>query len=197
MKETVSKNESLILIACIALGWLAEISFMHGRIGVSYPLFILGFYGVFFLRYRLDFHHRRIGMLMMVAIWMLASTFVFYDNNAFHTLNILIIPILVFSHIVLITRPNTYTWETPKFIAQLLVTFNKGIQHSGAFIVKLFQQLFKEMNPRVAHVMKGIIIGLLIGVPLLALITGLLMSADDVFYDVVLHVPQFILQITV
>lgn len=197
MKKTITKNEGLFLIACIALGWLAEISFMHGRIGVSYPLFILGFYVVFFLRYRLDFHHRRIGMLMMVAIWMLASTFVFYDNDAFHTLNILIIPILVFSHIVLITRPNTYTWETPKFIAQLLITFNKGIQHSGGFIVKLFQLLFKGMNPRTAHVMKGIVIGLLIGVPLLALITGLLMSADDVFYDVVLHVPQFILQINV
>ncbi len=197
MTKYVSKNEWLFLIACIGLGWLAEISFLHGRIGISYPLFILGFYGVFFLRYRLDFQHRRIGMLMMVVIWMLASTFVFYDNDFFHSLNILVIPVLVFSHIVLITRPNNFTWETPKFIVQVLIIFNKGIHHSGVFIVKVFQQVFKGMNPRTAYVLRGIIIGLLIGVPLLALITGLLMSADDVFYDVVIHVPEFILQINV
>src|SRR5690625_2750386 len=194
MGEKVNQKEWLFLIACFGLGILAEISFLHGRVGISYLLFISGFYSVIFLRYRLAFQHRRIGLLLMVVIWILSGTYLFYDNDFFHNLNLLVIPVLVLSHIVLITRPNTFTWETPRFILQLVNKLLAGIQYSGSFCKRVFEQIFKHMNKQTVYVVKRIAIGLLIGVPLLMIITGLLMSADSIFQETVLRIPQFIFE---
>lgn len=103
-----SRQEWSFLFVCIGLGILAELSFLHGRVGVSYLVFILGFYLVTFLRFKLSFNHRRIGLLLMSAIWVLSANFLFYDIYFFHSLNTLLIPILVFTHIVLITSPSTF-----------------------------------------------------------------------------------------
>jgi len=194
MSEKVKQKEWLFLLACFGLGVLAEISFLHGRVGISYPIFIAGFYLVIFLRYRLAFNHRRIGLLLMLVIWILSGSYLFYDNDFFHNLNLLIIPVLVFSHIVLITQPNTFTWETPSFILQLMYKFQEGIKYSSTFFKKVFYQLFRNMNEQTAHAIKRIAIGLLIGVPLLIIITGLLMSADSIFQDTILRIPKFILE---
>lgn len=194
MGEKVNQKEWLFFIACFGLGILAEISFLHGRVGASYLLFISGFYSVMFLRYRLAFQHRRIGLLLMAAIWILSGTYLFYDNDFFHSLNLLVIPILVFSHIVLITQPNTFTWETPRFILRLVNKFLAGIQYSSTFSKRVFEQLFKNMNKQTANAIKRISLGLLIGIPLLMIITGLLMSADSIFQNAVLRIPEFILE---
>src|SRR5690625_1821810 len=146
MSEKVKQKEWLFLLACFGLGVLAEISFLHGRVGISYPIFIAGFYLVIFLRYRLAFNHRRIGLLLMLVIWILSGSYLFYDNDFFHNLNLLIIPVLVFSHIVLITQPNTFTWETPSFILQLMYKFQEGIKYSSTFFKKVFYQLFQNID---------------------------------------------------
>src|SRR5690625_776237 len=86
MSEKVKQKEWLFLLACFGLGVLAEISFLHGRVGISYPIFIAGFYLVIFLRYRLAFNHRRIGLLLMLVIWILSGSYLFYDNDFFHNL---------------------------------------------------------------------------------------------------------------
>lgn len=194
MEFHMKRREWLFLLVCLGLGYLAEVSFLHGEIGLSYLVFISGFYLVIFLRIRLSFSNRRIGLLIMMVIWVLSGSYVFYDNILFHNLNLLIIPILVFVHIVLITRPNSFRWDTLKFMTLLSVKLREGIQYSLAICKKGFKRLFHNMNAQTMQTMKRIIIGLAIGVPLLLLITGLLMSADVVFQEVVLRLPQFILQ---
>src|SRR5690625_3808479 len=85
----ISRNEWLFLLACLGLGVLAEVSFLHGRIGVSYLVFIAGFYTVLFLRFQLRFNHRRIGLLFTAAIWVLGGSYLLYDNEFFYFLNLL------------------------------------------------------------------------------------------------------------
>src|SRR5690625_1173436 len=106
--KKIGRNEWLFLLACLGLGVLAEVSFLHGRIGVSYLVFIAGFYTVLFLRFQLRFNHRRIGLLFTAAIWVLSGSYLLYDNEFFYFLNLFVIPILMFAHIVLITSPNTF-----------------------------------------------------------------------------------------
>src|SRR5690625_1780766 len=101
MKINITRKDWLFLIACIGLGILAELSFLHGRVGLSYLVFISGFYLVVFLRFRLSFNHRRIGLLFMVVIWILSGSYLFYDNQLFHNLNLLLFLILFFFFIVL------------------------------------------------------------------------------------------------
>ncbi|PAV28285.1 hypothetical protein CIL05_18125 [Virgibacillus profundi] len=195
MEIKIGKKDWMFLIVCLALGILAEASFFHGEIGLSYLVFIAGFYLVLFLRYRLAFQHRRIGLLLMVAIWILAGSYAFYDNVLFYNLNLIIIPILVYFHIVLITRPNQLNWATPGFVKILGMKLSEGKSYCAAFFNKGFRKLFKNMDEELFQTMKRVLIGLTIGAPLLLVITGLLMSADAVFQDVILRLPQFILSL--
>ncbi|WP_087974389.1 DUF4153 domain-containing protein [Oceanobacillus rekensis] len=195
MEIHIKGKDLLFLLTCLGLGILAEFSFFHGKIGLSYPVFITGFYLVLFLRFRLSFNHRRIGLLLMVAIWILAGGYLFYDNDFFHALNLLIIPILVFFHIVLITSTKRFRWSKPEFITLLTKKFQEGLQYNAAFCKWILKKSFKNMNEQTAHMLKRIFIGLMIGVPLLLLVIGLLMSADAIFQDAVLHIPEFILQL--
>ena len=192
MKINITRKDWLFLIACIGLGILAEVSFLHGRVGLSYLVFISGFYLVVLLRFRLSFNHRRIGLLFMVVIWILSGSYLFYDNQLFHNLNLLLIPILIFSHIVLITSPNTFKWDTPRFINLLITKLREGRQYVAAFANASLNGLFKHENRKTAQTVKRILCGLAIGLPLLILITSLLMSADTIFQDVILRLPIYL-----
>src|SRR5690625_808062 len=195
MELQVRQKDWLFLLVCIGLGLLGELSFFHGRIGVSYLVFIAGFYLVLFLRFRFVFHHRRIGLLLMLVIWILAGSYLFYDSALFYQLNILIIPVLVFFHIVLITTPNQLNWSRPQFILLLTEKLRQGLQYVSSFCKFSLQKVFKSMTDQRAKTLKRILIGFMIGIPLMLLITGLLMSADGIFQEMVLRLPAFILRL--
>jgi Domain of unknown function (DUF4173) len=190
-----SKDGLLFLGICLALGILAEISFFHGAIGIAYPVFIAVFYTVVFYRIGLSFTHRRIGILLMVVIWILSASYLFFDNIFFYLLNSLMIPVLVFAHIVLITAPNHMKWSSIQFLNLLIQKIARAFSYSTRLVKLLFRRLFKQMKDETALLVKRIIIGLLIGLPLLLFITVLLMSADAVFGDMMMEVPEFILDL--
>ncbi|MEI3610309.1 hypothetical protein [Pseudogracilibacillus sp. SO10305] len=150
MRETIRKNDYFVLVSCFLLGILAEITFFQVEIGLSMLLFISCFYIVFFLRFRLSaFHHRRIGILLMVMIWMLSATYLLFGETIFYSWNNIIIPILMFIHIIVVTRPNTFVWGTTKFIRtmweklmevgqydfQLILRFGKFLRQKKIFTI--------------------------------------------------------------
>jgi len=190
----ITRRDWLFLLICLGLGILAEISFFHGKIGLSYPVFIAGFYLVLFLKYRHIFEHRRIGLLLMLAIWILAGSFLFFDSMFFYRLNLVIIPWLVFFHIVLITSSNQLLWGKPVFLVILMEKLWVAVQYNYSFFKRAFLKGVINKNKQSLHVIKRIIIGLVIGVPLLLVITFLLMSADAIFQNLLLQLPEFIIQ---
>ncbi|WP_404451859.1 DUF4173 domain-containing protein [Virgibacillus necropolis] len=192
MDTVIKKNEWLFMLSCLGLGILAEISFFHARIGVSYLVFLTGFYLVVFVRYKLGFNHRRIGLLIMGCIWLLAASYVLYDNVLFYLLNIVVIPFLVLFHVVLITSPGNLKWGTPAFVVRMAAKIGQGVTYSSQFSGRVFKLVSRNMDESTSQTMKRVLIGLLIGLPLLGIITGLLMSADAVFQEMVLRLPQFI-----
>ncbi|OZU87419.1 hypothetical protein CIL03_16500 [Virgibacillus indicus] len=195
MEINISKSDWMFLLVCFGLGVLGEVSFFHGEIGLSYIVFIAVFYIVLFLRYRLAFQHRRIGLLLMMAIWILAGSYVFYDNVLFYHLNLMIIPVLIYFHIVLITSPNHINWATPRFIKIMAMKLQEGKNYCAAFFNKGFRKFFKNMDEEMLQTVKRVLKGVVIGAPLLFIITGLLMSSDAVFQDVILRLPQFIINL--
>ena len=194
MKER--QKSLLFLIICLGLGVLAELSFFHGIIGVSYPVFIAAFYAVLYYRFGFKFNHRRIGLLLMVVIWVLSASYLFHDNESFYVLNIIVIPILVFVHIVLITAPNHVDWISVPFLHRVTRKFSQTFGYGKRLVkVMLKRVLFKKMKSETAQTIKRIVFGLLIGGPLLFFITFLLMLADVNFGNVVMKVPEFILKL--
>lgn len=77
MDVQVTKRDWPFLLVCVGLGILAELSFFHEEIGLSYLVFIAVFYAVFFLRISIPFQRRRIGLLLMAAVWLLAGSYLF------------------------------------------------------------------------------------------------------------------------
>ncbi|MDL4842864.1 DUF4153 domain-containing protein [Aquibacillus rhizosphaerae] len=199
MDIRIVKNDVLFLIVCIGLAILAELSFFHGMIGVSYLIFITGFYAVFFVRYRATiFTHRRIGLLLMVSIWLLSASYFFLDPPFFlYSLNIFIIPFLIFAHIILITSPKQLEWCTPKFIRLMAIKVGLALNYDFLFISHCFNAVFKQMDEEKAQIVKRILLGLAIGIPILAVVTPLLMSADTVFENMLGEIPEFFVNLNI
>ncbi|GAE94604.1 hypothetical protein JCM21714_3778 [Gracilibacillus boraciitolerans JCM 21714] len=184
----------LFLFVCLGLGILAELSFFHGVIGISYVLFIAAFYAILFSRLGIKFSHRRIGLLLMIMIWVLAASYLFYDNEVFYELNMLVIPVLVFTHIVLITTPNNIDWISVLFVKQWTQKFTQTFGYGKRWVKFVLKRtIFRRMSKAATQTLKRIVIGLLLGGPLLIVIVGLLISADANFGNVVMEVPKFIL----
>lgn len=196
MEIQIKRNDIYFLGICLGLGILAELSFFHGMIGVSYLVFITGFYAVFFLRFRsFLFTHRRIGLLLMIVIWLLSASYLVYDNAMFYQLNLMVIPFLVSCHLVLVTSPKNMQWHRPIFLLTVMDRIARGLTYNKRFFGKAFKHIFKNMDETTAQTIKRILIGLAIGLPLLGFVTILLMSADAVFEGMVQRLPWFLLQL--
>src|SRR3954452_8532204 len=101
MEINVNKKDWLFLFLCFLLGILAEESFFRDLIGISYLIFTIAFYAVFFWRYRrFSFSHQRLGYLLLICIWLLSAGYVLNENILFYILNIVGIPVLVIFHLV-------------------------------------------------------------------------------------------------
>lgn len=188
MNVGTKQKEWLFLLACLGLGVLAELSFFHGRIGISYIIFITAFYLVLFLRFGFSFEHRRIGLLLIVGIWILAGGYLFFDSTIFSFLNVFVIPAVVFFQIVLITSPGKLNWSKLSFVklvtAKLLDALSYLVHYLSVISRKLLRRRKQEGNSALRQVFFGVVIAL----PLLFIIIRLLMSADDMFRELVLKV---------
>lgn len=187
------RNEVFFLFVCLGLGMLAEASFFHGRIGLSYPVFISCFYLVLFLRFGFSFHHRRIGLLIMSAVWVLAGSYLFLDSELLYMLNLVVLPSLVFFHIVLITSPKHIEWVLPEFLTLLSGKFMDGVKYSRAFLGNAVGGMIKNRKKQTAHTLRQVATGVGIGLPLLVVVIILLMSADSVFEQIVWRLPDYML----
>jgi len=192
LARQLKQPEMLILLISFGLAILTEVSFFHGRIGISYPIFILAFYIVVFFRFKFAFQHRRIGLLLMVSIWILSANYLFYDIFFFHLLNILLIPMLIFIHIVLITSKEELTWGKASFI---YILFQK-LDHIFVYIRSFVRQGFKRMFQK-NHSFVKVILGIVLAIPLIYIVLLLLMSADAQFERLVQQLPDFLFHIRI
>src|SRR5699024_5425898 len=103
------------------------------------------------------FHHRRVGLLFMLVIWLLSATFLFYGRNIFYTWNLVIILILIFIHIIIITSPNTFIWQTVHF----LKTMGRILYESLFYVKALVKKLWAEVKQH--KVIASIVLLLFIG----------------------------------
>lgn len=152
MKKVIRENDYFLLFSCLLLGIFAEISFFHGDIGISYLVFITVFYSVFFLRFKLSaFHHRRVGLFFILVIWLLSATYLFYGRSIFYTWNLFIIPVIILIHIIIITRPNTFIWQTVLFIKTMGRILYEACLYISALVKKVLQ-IMKE-SPIIAFLL--------------------------------------------
>lgn len=197
MGNSMKNRDLWFLLICFALGLLAEMSFFHGRIGISYPVFLIGFYTVVFMRFKYSFHHRRIGLLMMVCVWILSANYLFYDIHFFQGMNMLFIPAFVFTHLILITSPIPLKWGKPRFIITLFEKLVEAYIYIFSFIRDRIKNVFLKSERKTVGIVARILLGFVIAVPLLVIVIVLLMSADMMFENFIGQLPNFLSQISI
>jgi hypothetical protein len=193
MEVKMVKQDWMFLLLCLVLGVAAEEAFFRAQVGISYLVFIAVFYMLFFWRFRrFAFSHQRFGYLVLIAIWLLAASYYLYDFNAFHALNLLVIPALVIFHLALITAPQKIAWNNLGFLGYALVRLGEGLRFSALFAGYAGKFLKQGSNPKQFDVWKKMLIGVGISVPFLVVVLNLLVSADAEFERLLNHLPNLL-----
>lgn len=190
MKIQNWKSQWGFLVVCLFLGVMAELAFLHGKSGISYPVFMALFYSTFLWRFRkYPFNHPRIGYLLMGCISLLAVSFAIYTNPLFYLLNLMIIPGLIVVHLVLITSPKWMNWDRWSFLLLILAKLREAMKYDIRFFSIMGKKLKKGKDDTNLQLIRRITCGLLISVPFLFIIIVLLGSADVQFANLIGRIP--------
>lgn len=194
----LKKGDWIFFLVCLALGILAERSFLHGKIGLSYPIFITCFYGVFFWRYRsFSFTNKKLGMLLIASIWLLAASFFLNSNMVLYLLNILVIPVMVLVQLVLVTYPLQNQWHRWPFVQKVFLTIGAAIAYAFRFVLHGPRMAARGMDENKSATIRKILIGVAISFPLLFVIINLLVSADQQFGEMLGALPRWLLALRI
>ena len=190
----MKKGDWIFFLVCLALGILAERSFLHGIIGLSYPVFITVFYAVFFWRYRsFNFTNKKLGLLMVASIWLLSSSFFLHSNMILYMLNFLVIPVMVLIQLVLVTYPVQNQWHRLPFIQKLFLTVGEALAYVYRFLMHVAKLSFRGLEESKSAAIRKVLIGVVISFPLLFVIVNLLVSADQQFGNLLGAIPRWLL----
>ena len=175
-----------------AARYFREESFFRGQIGISYLVFIIAFYSVFYLRYsRFPFSHQRFGYLVLCCIWLLSASYFLNNNLLFYGLNILVIPGLVIFHLVLVTSPKSFQWSQPVFVSYLFSRLLDALKYNAVIAAYLGKGIKRGVNGDKLLVWKKVLIGIVISFPVLAVVLRLLMTADSQFERILGGIPNW------
>lgn len=186
-KQVVKKQDIYLLVSSVLLGLIFDILFFEKKPGISYPLFVIAFYLVFLgnLRHKLSFKFD-FGWFLSIPIIALSVTYSIFSNQIFATFNFLIIPFLIIAQTILISGENKYLWFDTRFLKDILYgVFNRVFGNiSKPFFVGLSSIRFTK-NAEKDSVVKKVLIGLGMSIPLLIIVISLLTSADSIFKQLI------------
>lgn len=186
------RNEGLFFFICLGLGILAEELLFKGAIGVSGPLFIVVFYFVFFFKLSCNrFLGQRLNLLIFLCIWSMGFSYMLYTNPILRGLNYLVIPFLIIVQITLSSNSKRLKWYKLSFIGYLFSKLGSALNYNQRFIKGIFQKVFKGVKEETFHLTKKILVGLCLAGPIGLVATGLLMSADLKFANLMNQLPQW------
>ena len=171
-------------VKVLALGLMIGVTydgfFVGEFVGVSAILFISLFIGcsIWMVHSKVNLSNK-LSLMFILPIILLSLSYSIYNNPVLRGLNTIIIPLLISGYILSIRYKsikeiNIFFIEKifTRLVATPLENFMKGPEFTKNII-----QLKNKENP----VRKAVIRGIIISIPLLAIILGLLTSADAMF----------------
>ncbi|MBM3708601.1 MAG: DUF4173 domain-containing protein, partial [Actinobacteria bacterium] len=187
------KRYTFLLYGAV-IGTIFDIFFYNKTMGISYPVFIT----VIFLLFTAVFignlkKLNRRAWLLPIPILLLSLTFFIYSNQVLRTLNYLLIPVLMLMFFFIAAKVNRYDWSDIRFISDIA----RRVFVPFRFIHRPFIELSGAASSGAdnsggkakSRTLTRVLIGLLISIPLIAVILWLLSSADIVFKNYFTNIP--------
>ncbi|MCL2383271.1 MAG: DUF4173 domain-containing protein [Oscillospiraceae bacterium] len=161
-----------ILISSLILAILQSMLFWHRQLGISVFIFV-SLVIVLIIAALIGYKkvNNKSGLLLVVPIIMLSSTYFIFDNTFFKVLNLLVIPTLILVMIILVTDEKE---RIRSFFPKVFALLFGGIE--------LFEDVGKSLKGNEENTnTKKIIKAILFAAPLVLIVIVLLSSADSVF----------------
>ena len=192
MKHTNITAREIRLLAVLTLiaGIVFDYLFYGKAIGVSYPLFLIVFYCLFWvasrkqISFQIDF-----GWFLFIPIFLLSAAFAIYSNPVLLILNFILIPPLLFLQTMLLVY--RYEWSSIRFITRFLGrVFRQIFENAPKVFLEVISlaKIVDRIAPERYKTFRNVFIGLIISTPLLIIVITLLAAADTVFQNLIANI---------
>jgi hypothetical protein len=186
----LERKKYWLLLYGLIIGASFDIFFYNKTLGISYPVFILLILVLLLMSFWGTLKKlNNLTWFFIVPVLLLSSTFFIYSNQVLKNLNYIIVPILIIMLSSLVANLNRSDWSDIRFIGdiakRIFVPF-RFIHRPFLILSQMTDHSGKDSRSRV---LPKVIIGILISIPLLAIILWLLSSADIVFKNLFINMP--------
>ncbi len=189
MKHAYITAREIRLLAVLALiaGIVFDYLFYGKAIGVSYLLFAVVFYCLFWVAshrqvsFQIDF-----GWFLFIPILLLSAAFALHSNPVLRILNFILIPPLLLLQTMLLVYK--YKWSSVRFIVRFLGGLLRQIFDNAPKVfleVISLAKIADKIAPEKRKTFSNIFIGLIISAPLLVIVIALLAAADTIFQNLI------------
>ncbi|PQP81157.1 DUF4173 domain-containing protein [Paenibacillus sp. PCH8] len=198
-KIMASPHRALItLLSAWILAVIHQYLFYGHEVGVSYPIFIVLFYGFMYL-----FARDRMRVLTAIdafvagIVLLLSLTFLLHDNELLRVLNFLAVPGLIILHMTyLLGRKQRQWWEIGLIGTAIDHLLPQAIRHWGTVAAIAVKAGGRGMGKSQKTVVFKVLIGLVASLPILFVVVTLLSSADGIFNEYLSGFPEWLNQLT-
>ena len=182
----------LLAVLALIAGVVFDYLFYGKAIGVSYPLFAVIFYCLFWvaLRGQISFQIG-FGWFLFIPIFLLSAAFAIHSNPVLLALNFVLIPLLLLLQTTLLVY--RYEWSSVRSIVRFLGRlFRQIFGNTPKIFLELISlaRVAERIAPEKRKTLKHIFIGLIISAPLLVIVIALLAEADTVFQNFVADIVK-------
>lgn len=185
----LEKKKYWLLLYGLVIGIIFDIFFYNKTLGISYPIFILLILSITaLLFYKTYSRLKNKAWIWTVPILILSATFAIYSNQILKILNFIIIPYLLVMMISLVSTTNRAGWSDIRFIADFVKRVFVPFRYIHIPFITFFKMQDKSSKDK-KRILPRVALGVLISIPILALIIWLLSSADIIFKDLFVNIP--------
>jgi hypothetical protein len=186
----LERKKYWLLLYGLIIGGSFDIFFYNKTLGISYLIFIVLILVVLLVSFWGSLKKlNNLAWLFTVPILLISSTFFIYSNQVLKILNYLIVPILIIMLSSLVANLNKSDWSDIRFmgdIAKRIFVPFRFIHRPFLTLSRIADHSGKDSKGRV---LPKVILGILISIPILAIILWLLSSADIVFKNIFINIP--------
>lgn len=188
-KELPVKTSTRLLIGSLLLGVLFNLLFYKELPALSFLVFTLSFYVLYFaMLHKIPKPALNIESLIFVSAVLLAASYAIHSNTVLFLFNLLLVPTLIITHTILVSKKNSYLWHSFLFLSDLFIgTLTALFSNLNKPFLILYSLIMK--NPPGNHfiVTKKVLLGLLLSLPILIITISLLTEADAVFNKLIVN----------
>ncbi len=187
----MNNKKAINLIALsLLVGGLFSIS-VFNYLGISVPIIIV-IMCILFTNIVGVKNKSFLGFFFVISSIILSITYAVFTNEFFRVLNIIVVPISLFSGFLLLTYDNI-PFKLATFITAFLeLIVGKSIENTSKLSVEVKERFGNSDKENRSRYSKNILKGILISIPLVIVLLMLLSGADEVFSYYLSNIWEYI-----